>query len=261
MVLRRLLANSRAAPRGPAGWRAYVIGDVHGCLELLDQLLERIAADDDARSPARRLLVLLGDLIDRGPSSAQVVERVSGLSLPGFQVVGLAGNHEEVLLRILSGQAEQIAGWLRFGGAETLQSYGIDPDQIKAMQPADAQRRVCEAVPEHHRNYLESLGDTFRFGDYLFAHAGIRPGLALEQQNVTDLRWIREPFLSDSRDHGFVVVHGHTITEAVEERANRIGIDTGAYATGRLTALCIEGGERRFLATEQAETKAEESFA
>ena len=118
------------------------------------------------------------------------------------------------------------------------------------MPPVQAQQRIAAAVPDTHRRFLDELADTFRFGDYLFVHAGIRPGVPLEEQSTTDLRWIREPFLSDTRDHGMVVVHGHTICEDVEERGNRIAIDTGAFSSGRLTALVIDGTERRILQTE-----------
>ena len=260
MPLRRFFSVRRDAPCGVEGWRAYVVGDVHGCLDALDALLAQIVADHEARVPARALLVFLGDLIDRGPASAQVVERVRTLALPGVKVVTLAGNHEEVLLKILDGEQSRIEGWLKFGGAETLASYGVDPGQVAALPPGPAQEMIAAAIPSADRQFLQSLGDTFRFGDYLFVHAGLRPGLPLSEQSAKDLRWIREPFLSDPRDHGVTVVHGHTITETVDERANRIGIDTGAYRTGRLTALAIEGEERWFLATEPASLPLEKQF-
>ena len=245
-MVRRFFSSAPPTPRGMKGWRAYAVGDVHGCLDLLDKLLEEIVADHQARPKAKGIIVFLGDLIDRGPRSAGVIERLRTLSLPGFQVVAIAGNHEEVLLRILDGQADQLAGWLRFGGTETLRSYGADASEIGKLAPADARARIASAIPHAHREYLAACADSLRFGDYLFVHAGIRPGVAIEQQDLHDLRWIREPFLSDRRDHGVVVVHGHTISEAVEEVGSRIGIDTGAYQTGRLTALGIEG-DRRWL--------------
>jgi serine/threonine protein phosphatase 1 len=248
-MLRRFFSSPRASARGKPGWRAYVIGDVHGRLDLLDQLLADIAADHEARTPAKGLLVFLGDLIDRGPESAGVIQRLRELNWPGFKLVGLAGNHEEVLLKILDGDPKDVAGWLRFGGAETLASYGTDPRPIEAMNPGAAQGRIAAAIPKRDREFLDQLGDSLRFGDYLFVHAGIRPGVAPDQQSLRDLRWIREPFLSDTRDHGVVVVHGHTISESVEEVGSRIGIDTGAYTTGRLTALAIEGDRRWFMDT------------
>lgn len=243
-MFRRFFSSSRAMARGQAGWRAYVIGDVHGCLDLLDRLLAEIADDHAMRGPARGLIVLLGDLIDRGPNSAGVLKRLRDLDLAGFRVVGLAGNHEEVLLKILAGDPTEVAGWLRFGGAEMLQSYGADPKALESLSPAAAQRRIADIVPREDRHFLEGLADSMRFGDYFLVHAGIRPGVPPDQQTLRDLRWIREPFLTDTRDHGMVVVHGHTISEAVEEVGSRIGIDTGAYATGRLTALGIEGDKR-----------------
>lgn len=249
MVLGRFFSAARAAPRGAAGWRAYAIGDIHGRLELLDALLAAVRADHEGRPAARGLLVFLGDLIDRGPQSAEVVERVRTLDWPGFRIITLGGNHEEVLVRILHGEARQVGGWLKFGGAEALLSYGADPAAIAALAPAEAQKRILDAIPVTHRAFLEQLPDSFRFGNYLFVHAGIRPGIPLDQQSATDLRWIREPFLSDRRDHGMTVVHGHTVAEAVEELGHRIGIDTGAYATGRLTALGIDGEERWLLDT------------
>jgi serine/threonine protein phosphatase 1 len=245
-MFRRFFSSSRAQARGQPGWRAYVIGDVHGCLDLLDKLLAEIADDHSLRGPARGLIVLIGDLIDRGPASAGVLKRLREFDLPGFRLVCLAGNHEEVLLKILAGDPTEVGGWLRFGGAETLQSYGGDPKALEALGSAAAQRRIAALVPKEDRHFLEQLADSLRFGDYLLVHAGIRPGVPPEQQSLQDLRWIREPFLTDTRDHGMVVVHGHTISEQVEYVGSRIGIDTGAYATGRLTALAIEG-ERRWL--------------
>jgi serine/threonine protein phosphatase 1 len=138
-----------------------------------------------------------------------------------------------------------------FGGAQYAASYGIDVDALRRVDDEAAQRRVRESVPRAHVEFIESFADTFRFGDYLFVHAGIRPGVAVEDQARPDLRWIREPFLSDAKEHGVVVVHGHTIVPEVEERPNRIAIDTGAYHSGVLTALAIEDCERWLLATER----------
>ena len=136
---------------------------------------------------------------------------------------------------------------LRFGGAECLRSYGVDPVQLRSMAPEGALETVASAIPAAHVDFLRQFDDTFSAGGYLFVHAGIRPGLPLAEQVPADLRWIREPFLADGADHGFVVVHGHTIREAVEERINRIGIDTGAYRHGVLTAIGLEGADRWFL--------------
>lgn len=236
-------------PSGAPGYRAYVIGDVHGRLDLLEQLLAKIQSELRRRPAARVLLVFVGDLIDRGPSSAQVVERLRTYRPQGIEPLFLLGNHEEVLLRILGGDAALIAKWRLFGGSECLQSYGVDPARLAHASDNEALAIVRGAIPDNHVRFLEGFVDSCRFGDYLFVHAGIRPGIGLEQQNQGDLRWIREAFLLDETDHGFVVVHGHTISPAVEELANRIGIDTGAYRTGVLTALAIEGRERWFIDT------------
>lgn len=243
---------SRKKPERPAGardHRAYVVGDVHGRLDLLDALLDKIHADIEDRAPCDTVLVFVGDLIDRGPGSAAVVERLRTYRHPNVRPVFLLGNHEEVLLRIIAGDASVIPGWLRFGGAECFRSYGGDPNQLQRMPDTEAIAAVRAVVPDEHVEFLSGFGDTFRFGDYLFVHAGIRPGIPLEQQQQSDLRWIREPFLYDDTDHGFVVVHGHTIAHEVQEKANRIGIDTGAFATGILTALGIEGTDRWFIDT------------
>jgi serine/threonine protein phosphatase 1 len=246
-----LSRKSRRAqdPTGAAGYRAYAVGDVHGRLDLLEDLLAKIHAELQHRPARKTLLVFMGDLIDRGPSSAQVIERLRTYRRPGIEPVFLLGNHEEVLLRILNGDAELIAKWRRFGGAECLQSYGVDPRQLANVSESEALTVVRSAVPNSHVEFLQSFVDSCRFGDFLFVHAGIRPGIQLEQQSQADIRWIREPFLLDDTDHGFVVVHGHTIRESVDERPNRIGIDTGAYRTGVLTALALEGAERWLLDT------------
>jgi serine/threonine protein phosphatase 1 len=231
----------------PRGYRAYAVGDVHGRLDLLDDLVSKIERDLAERKPRRALLLFLGDLIDRGPASAQVIERLRTYRHPDLRVVFLMGNHEEVLLRLLSGERGILQSWLRFGGAECLQSYGVDPQALRTMQEGEALGEVKRAVPDSHRKFIGSFADTLRFGDYLFVHAGIRPSVDLTMQSQTDLRWIRQPFLDDESDHGFIVVHGHTIGEEVVERPNRIGIDTGAYRSGVLTALVLDGSERQYL--------------
>ena len=239
----------QSAPAGAAGYRAYVVGDVHGRLDLLQGLLAKIHAELQHHPSPKTLLVFVGDLIDRGPSSAQVVERLRTYQRDGIRTVFLLGNHEEVLLRILRGDAYLIEKWRWFGGAECLQSYGVDPTQLDRASDDEALALVRNAIPREHVRFLESFSDSCRFGDYLFVHAGIRPGVPIEQQSQSDLRWIRELFLFDENDHGCVVVHGHTISRDVEQRPNRIGIDTGAYRSGILTALAIEGRDRWLLDT------------
>ena len=245
-MLGRFLSRQRSSAV-PAGHRVYAVGDVHGRADLLDDLLAKIEADNVARGEAETIVVFLGDLIDRGPDSAAVIERLRTWAPDGISPRFLAGNHEEVLLRLLNGEAALLEDWLRFGGADCLASYGADPAAIALLPPSQALAALREAIPSTHVEFLRGLSDTLRVGDYLFVHAGIRPGFALGGQAQADLRWIRQPFLSDASDHGFIVVHGHTISEAVEVRPNRIGIDTGAYRTGRLTALALEGSDRWML--------------
>jgi serine/threonine protein phosphatase 1 len=253
MVLFRSLFRLDGAagePSVPAGYRVYAIGDVHGRLDLLDDTLSRVEADIDSRKPAENIIVFLGDLIDRGPSSAQVIERVRTYRRPGVRTVFLIGNHEEVLLRLLRGESRFLRDWLRFGGAECAKSYGIGATALKRMEPARAVATLQQKIPRDHQLVLQSFVDTFRIGSYLFVHAGIRPGVPLADQSQADLRWIREPFLENGDDHGFIVVHGHTIAEQVDVRDNRIGLDTGAYRSGVLTAMGLEGHERWFVQTE-----------
>ena len=242
-------SSRQRAPAGPDGYRAYVVGDIHGRLDLLEDLLARIHAELQRRPAEKTLLVFVGDLIDRGPASAHVVERLRTYKRPGIKTVFLLGNHEEVLLRILGGDAALITKWRWFGGSECLQSYGVDPGQFAHLSDDQALTAVRAAIPKEHVKFLEGFVDSCRFGDFLFVHAGIRPGVELEQQSQNDLRWIRDPFLLDARDHGFIVVHGHTISEEVELLPNRIGIDTGAYRSGILTALAIEGAEQWLIDT------------
>lgn len=246
---RNEVRGGRKGAAGPEGFRAYAIGDVHGRLDLLDSLLDQIVRDVARRPERETFLVFLGDLIDRGPDSFGVVERLRTLKSERLSPVFLLGNHEEVLLRLLGGEKDLLANWMRFGGAECATSYGLDARALILMTEERAIEALRAAIPDAHVQFIGSFIDTFRFGDYLFVHAGIRPGIALDGQSQRDLRWIRAAFLDDPSDHGFLVVHGHTITEAIDERANRIGIDTGAYSTGILTAIAVENDQRWFLST------------
>lgn len=247
-MLRRLLSRrNRRSPAGPEGGRAYAIGDVHGRLDLLEELLERVEADNRARGPAKTWLVFLGDLVDRGPDSRGVIQRLLERPPSFARVIYLQGNHEEFLLRVLEGDSGVVQHWLAYGGAECAESYGVTPGwTLNATSEAIAER-LAERVPAAHVEFLREMADSFRFGDYLFVHAGIRPGVELDRQTSKDLRWIREGFLDDQTDHGVIVVHGHTIVERPEQHPNRIAIDTGAYRYGTLTAIGIEGRERWFI--------------
>ncbi|HEY0836943.1 MAG TPA: metallophosphoesterase family protein [Azospirillum sp.] len=246
--------GSTGAPaRVPDRHLVYAIGDIHGRADLLDQTLERIAADAARLPDHARYVVYLGDYVDRGPDSARVIERLLAGPPPGFGAIHLKGNHEVALLDFLN-DVRIGPTWFAegIGGGATLASYGVlppadpaDPDHLTAAQ---AQFRA--ALPPAHRAFLtKDLRTHVTIGDYLFVHAGIRPGVPLAEQREEDLLWIRREFLNSTADHGKVVVHGHTIAPEPEVRANRIGIDTGAYATGRLTCLVLEGAERRFLGT------------
>ncbi|WP_114952884.1 metallophosphoesterase family protein [Sphingosinicella terrae] len=246
---RRSTARQRPAPRGKEGARLYAIGDVHGCLDLLDSLLAKIEADAASREVRKTYIVFLGDLIDRGPASAGVLDRLRTYRPEGATPIFLAGNHEEIFQRIVGGESDILADWLKFGGSECLESYGLDPAELGRIAPGEAVERIRSKVPQEHVDFIDGFADTFRFGDYLLVHAGIRPGLELHEQEQFDLRWIREPFLSFEDEHGLVVVHGHTIVDQVDERPNRIGLDTGAYRTGVLTALVIEDDARWYLST------------
>jgi serine/threonine protein phosphatase 1 len=232
-------------PQVPAGQRVYAVGDIHGRLDLLLPLLARIRDDIAARSGADNHVVLLGDLVDRGPYSAETLEyAVSGL--PGFATFHiLMGNHEEAMLRALDPQDDQSQNlWLKFGGYETLASYGLPVATLgEDLPPVETLRQY---IPERHRQFLDNLPDAIRFGDYVLVHAGVRPGVPLEEQNPQDMRWIRHEFLDHKGDHGAFIVHGHSISIEPDIQANRMGIDTGAYRSGTLTALGLEG-DRRWL--------------
>jgi serine/threonine protein phosphatase 1 len=244
---------SRKPPRAdsvPVGVRVYAIGDIHGRLDLLERLLAQIDADDEGRGAGVEThLVFLGDLIDRGPDSRGVVERLLHFSRSGARVRFLMGNHEQVFLRAMAGDERALRFLVRIGGRETLLSYGITEEDYLQLDFSALAERARALVPAAHLDFLQRFEDWVAFGDYLFVHAGLRPGVALEAQELSDLCWIREEFLTHRESFGAMVVHGHSITEDIDIRANRIGIDTGAFATGRLTAIGLEGEARWFLST------------
>ena len=240
-------SRRKARYQGPPGSRAYAVGDVHGRLDLMLDLLRQIERDNERRGPAKTYLIFLGDLVDRGPDSRGVVDHLIRQPPRFHRTVFLKGNHEEFFLSVLNREDNNVQRWLTYGGLECAESYGVSPGWFLNASQGELVDRLIEQVPRAHVEFLSNMADTFRFGDYLFVHAGIRPGVALEQQISGDLRWIREGFLDDSSDHGVMVVHGHTIVDAPEERPNRIGVDTGAYKTGLLTAIGLEGSERWFL--------------
>lgn len=252
MPVRSLLKLvSRAPPPAsivPAGRRIYAIGDIHGRCDLVEQLLAMIDADDRRRGTARTELIFLGDLVDRGPDSRGVVERLITLRAER-PVRFLMGNHEEVFLRAVAGDQRALRFLIRIGGRETLFSYGISEREYRELDYDELVALVQEKVPAAHVEFLAAFEKWIEVGDYLFVHAGLRPGIALAEQALSDLYWIRDDFLRHRDSFGKMVVHGHSITETIDERTNRIGIDTGAYATGRLAAIGLEGGERWYLST------------
>ncbi len=223
------------------GWlprkrRVYAIGDIHGCARQLRDLHRQIRADLTARPGSIPLLVHLGDYIDRGPDSSGVLELLAG-KMPA-PTINLRGNHEIAMAEALTGDAAAATDWLVAGGEATLQSWGADP---KAPETWSAQ------IPASHRTVLARLDPYHEEGGYAFAHAGIRPGIALRAQSEHDLTTIRQPFLSSEADHGHIVVHGHTPKFAPEIRDNRIGIDTAAVFGGPLTCLVLEEDRLGFL--------------
>lgn len=240
-------ADAAAMPvaRVPQGQRVYAVGDIHGRLDLFDQLLQRIEEDDARRSPAETTLILLGDLVDRGPESRGVVDRAMQLVQNG-KVRVLAGNHEEMLLTSMASD-EALRHFLRHGGKETLFSYGLPPEEYSRSTLPELRERMNTLVPAEHVDFFRAMEDRIAIGDYLFVHAGVRPEVPVEQQTTSDLRWIRREFLDHAQWHGHMIVHGHTITEEPEAMPNRIGIDTGAYASGRLTALGVEADAHWFV--------------
>lgn len=239
-----------AAAAVPRGVRVYAVGDIHGRFDLLDQLLMQIERDAEPAADLVKYIVFLGDYVDRGPQSRLVIERLSGPPLPGFGAIHLRGNHEAAMMEFLE-DAHVGANWIAYGGNATIASYGIVPPAEDAPPELleDARQQVLRALPGHHRAFLKGLRNSITIGDYLFVHAGIKPGVPLDRQTESDMLWIRREFLHSTADHGKIVVHGHTIAEQPEIRPNRIGIDTGAFATNRLTALVLEGTDRRFLCT------------
>jgi serine/threonine protein phosphatase 1 len=244
--LKRAFASRRSHPAStPKGVRIYAVGDLHGRDDLLNDLAGLIERDC-ASASGEVVTLFLGDYVDRGPDSAAVVERLAAGRFP-TPLRALRGNHEAVLLEFLA-DPSALAFWRNFGGLETLHAYGVDVSKAMVGQDYEETRDAFLAVlPASHRAFLESTELSATIGDYFFCHAGVRPGAPLSTQTAEDLLWIRDGFLSYERPFGKIVVHGHTPVANPEIRANRINIDTGAFATSRLTCLALEGEERRFL--------------
>jgi serine/threonine protein phosphatase 1 len=233
--------------RVPPGERIYAIGDIHGRLDLFEQLIREIEADDASRNAANTTIILLGDLIDRGPESPGVIDAAIKLR-ERRNVRAICGNHEEMLIKSLE-NSKYLKAYLNFGGRETALSYLKDPYEYNSLHFDELFESLHKSIPKDHFNFFRILEDKIVIGDYLFVHAGIRPDIDIHDQKVSDLRWIREPFLSSNQPSDFCVVHGHTIADEPRFGPGRIGIDTGAYQSGKLTAVGLEGTERWFLST------------
>ena len=225
--------------------RVYAIGDIHGRLDLLERAIAAIRRDVDAHGP-EALTVTLGDYVDRGPASRGVLDRLAANPFP-TPYVALKGNHEAVFETFMA-TAEGGDHWRKFGGLETLHSYGVPiADMMMGRNFEAAAERLRAALPDAHRDFLASLKLSHMQDGYFFCHAGVRPGVALDRQSDKDLLWIREEFLGSTQDFGKVVVHGHTPVDAPDVRPNRINIDTGAFITGQLTCIVLDEAGHRFL--------------
>jgi serine/threonine protein phosphatase 1 len=232
--------QKKVKPRVPRGIRVYAIGDIHGRIDLLRGVFERIDASLEAYPVKHALHIFLGDYIDRGPNSREVIEAVLERKKQ-HAVISLKGNHESFAVQMLS-DPSILSDWSQSGGVNTLLSYGVRPStRDEPQQDKDIAAAFGQALPESHRNFIQSLPLSFTCGDYFFTHAGVRPGVPLNEQREQDLLWIREDFLLHEEDFGKVIVHGHTPAAEPDIRPNRINIDTGAYATGRLTCLVLQG--------------------
>lgn len=236
----------RARPSVPTGRRIYAVGDVHGRADLLAEVFMRIDDDLKAHPTANPGEVFLGDYIDRGPQSRQVIDLLLARERD-HDVVFLKGNHEALALQFLS-DPTTLSEWKYLGGINTLLSYGVTPtrrdDPRSQRETATA---LHQAMPDSHLRFIEGLALSFTCGDFFFVHAGVRPGIPLQTQSEQDLLWIRDDFLLHEEDFDKVVVHGHTPAREPDIRPNRINIDTGAYATGRLTCLMLVNDEMRFI--------------
>ncbi len=230
----------------PAGKTIYAIGDIHGCAKLLDQLIAKIDADAGGLDAAQ--LVFLGDYVDRGPDSKAVIDQLTALRERQPDAVFLKGNHEALLLDFLK-DPEDMAHWLDWGGEETLASYGLSDILLRSGE--DLAADLAEAMPPEHLSFLKTLTLTYRQGDYVFVHAGLRPGIALDEQSEDDLLWIRKRFHNTPRDlrPPYTIVHGHQPVKKPLDKGWRIDVDTGACWSGTLTAVALEGAARRFIST------------
>lgn len=225
----------------PANARIYAVGDIHGRADLLAETITHIEDDLQRRPIEYALEVYLGDYIDRGPDSKSVIDQLA-VRIAQRRAICLRGNHEAILERFLRDDPSVIRHWAQLGALQTLASYGVSMGIGAAtMSPSELQQSLRQVFPRTHDLFLQCLHNSFMCGDYLFVHAGIRPGIPIAQQVPEDLFWIRDEFLNSTADHGKVIVHGHTPVDHPDIRSNRINIDTGAWRTGTLTCIAIEG--------------------
>ena len=254
----RNLFGSRHEPHRPSvpdGTRYYVVGDIHGRLDLFEALIKAIEKDDAASPDADTHIILLGDLVDRGADSAGVIKRARKWQKKR-NVRVLAGNHEEMFLQAFE-KPDILRHFLKHGGRETIMSYGVSKKQFNAMTLEELFEFLPKLISKKERDYIASFEEMIVAGDYLFVHAGIDPSKPIEAQKRGDLLWIRDRFLSHQGPLEKVVVHGHTIFDEVEDCGYRIGIDTGAFRSGVLTALVLEGTDRRVIQTSEQDGQIE----
>lgn len=239
--------------RGPDGMRIHAIGDVHGRLDLLEEMHRRIMTGLAERPVNDWRIIHLGDYVDRGPDSRGVLDFLIAARERDPRNVMLAGNHDVGFLDFLASPRSESL-FVNYGGSDTARSYGVELglETLEALQRTWA--RLLRAVPSRHQEFLRSLPYSVSFGDFHFCHAGIRPGVALDKQTSEDLIWIRGPFLNSPDLHEKVVVHGHTPAAEPEVMANRVNVDTGAYRSGVLSALMIEGGDKQIVQVREAQT-------
>ncbi|MGE0665446.1 MAG: metallophosphoesterase family protein [Sphingomonadales bacterium] len=248
-----LFSKRRKFCQVPEKTCVYAIGDIHGRRDLLDEVLPRIEAHAARYPEFRKVLITLGDYVDRGPDSKGVIDRL--LAPPaGFETVHLMGNHEDLMMRFLAQPADG-GVWFQNGGEATMASYGVPVEGWDVDRARELRDLLAGALPPEHLSFLRGLEMQHVEGDYAFVHAGVKPGIPLRRQDPDDLMWIRDEFLRSTRDHGKVVVHGHSVAFKPEEfpsadRPSRIGIDTGAYATNQLTCLALVGAMRSWIHTE-----------
>jgi len=250
----KLFIKKRCEYAAPEGQRLYAIGDVHGCFAQMVTLLEYIRVDNAQRSKKDCIIVFLGDLIDRGPNSRMVFDYLINKGPDFARVEYLMGNHEEMYLRILRGADELLPRWLKYGGSECIESYGLKPEDYTGHATSVILDIFASEVPQAHIDFVKGFKESFTFGDYFLVHAGVNPQKPIEKQKPEDMRWIREPFLNWKKPLSHRVVHGHTIENNIALHPHRIGVDTGVYESGILSAVRLEDKELGLINSEGLNT-------